>query len=153
MNQLPTKYYVYFHIDPKTHEVLYVGKGTGGRAWDTSRSRKYNPEHIKWLQNKMKEGYIPTDYVVILDKGLTETEAFKKEKEYLHKNGNTKFNRTTGENNHQAKLTDEEARQIFLMCKDKEDTHKKIAEKYGVSRAAVSMIASRKQWKTATAGL
>jgi transcriptional regulator len=51
-----------------------------------------------------------------------------------------------------AKLTDEQAIDIFLRCKAGEK-HQKLADEFGVCRSAVSMIASRRQWKTTTAGL
>jgi len=83
---------------------------------------------------------------------MTEKEAFELEKRMLHKTGVTRFNRQSGERNHQSKLTDKQAIEIFLRCKQGEG-HQKLADEFDVSRSAVSMIASRRQWKTTTAGL
>jgi NUMOD3 motif len=44
------KYYVYIYIDPRTSQVFYVGKGTGGRAWVLSGRSK---EHLQWI-NEIK---------------------------------------------------------------------------------------------------
>ncbi len=39
------KFYVYYHIDANTKEVIYIGKGNNNRAWDfrdTSRNENWN---------------------------------------------------------------------------------------------------------------
>ena len=147
------KYYVYKHTDPNTAEVVYFGKGCHGRAWDVTRSRTENKEHQNWMLLLSENGFTPDDWVQIVKKGLSEDEAFKTELEYFHTNGQPKFNRTAGEKNHQAKLTDIQAKEIFKLTKTTKLTHKDIAKEYNVSRTAISMIASRKQWKAATACL
>lgn len=146
-------YYVYLHVHPRTHEVVYVGKGVYGRAWDVTRNRNGHPEHLAWMKEQASQGYLPTEWVQIWKRELTEQEAFAEEKNYLHTHGTKKFNRQSGERNFQAKLTDEQAREIYLLCQDQVYTHQQLADKYGVSRAAISMIASRKQWRAATACL
>ena len=100
-----------------------------------------------------KKGYIPSDWVVIYDTGLTEKAAFEVETKRLHSNGTTRFNRQGGERNHRAKLTDEQAKEIFIRCVFNKEKHKDVADEFGVCRSAVSLIATRKQWKTVTAGL
>jgi len=36
------KFYIYYHIDPRTSQVFYAGKGSGGRAWVVySRSKEH----------------------------------------------------------------------------------------------------------------
>ena len=40
---MDNKYYVYQHKHPVTEEILYIGKGSGGRAW---RMGGRKPEHI-----------------------------------------------------------------------------------------------------------
>ena len=143
------KYYVYLHVDPKTDEVLYVGKGCGGRAWDVTRNRGGSLEHMDYLISLCEEGYTPDDWVKIIHKNISEMEAFNKEKEYLHLNGSLRFNRQCGEKQHQAKITNEDARIIYIACKEGRK-HQELADIYGISRSAVSMIASGKQWKSTT---
>jgi hypothetical protein len=146
------RFYAYLHRDPETREVVYVGKGTGGRAWDVSRNRNGHPDHQEWMYSLIAKGYIPSDWVTILLKNLTEEQAFNEEKRFLHENGTTRFNRQSGERNYQAKLTDAQARDIYRRA-NMGVSHKELAADYGVSRSAVSMIASRKQWRAATACL
>jgi hypothetical protein len=147
-------YYVYLHTHPENKEVVYCGKGTGGRAWDITRNKsQMHPDHIKWMMELQQQGYTPQDWVCILYKGLSESEAFELETQYRHNTKLYKFDRMCGEKNHHAKLTNKQVLRIFLLCKNKERTHQQIAQEFGVSRAAISMIASRKQWKAVTACL
>jgi len=146
-------YYVYIHFDPETTKVVYVGKGCNGRAWDVTRCRNKHKEHQTWMQNLCKLGFIPTDWVEILHKNCTESEALRLEKEYMYKYGQPIFNRQAGEKNYQAKLTDEQAREIYKAAQEKKLTHKQLADIYGISRSAVSMIATRKQWRAVTSCL
>lgn len=112
-----------------------------------------HPDHIKWMMELQYQGYTPQDWVCFLYKGLSESEAFELETKHRHNTKLYKFDRMCGEKNHQSKLTDKQVLEIFLLCKKKERTHKQIAQEFGVSRTAVSMIASRKQWKAVTACL
>ena len=144
-------YYVYLHKDPTTKEIVYVGKGRHGRAWDVTRCRTENKDHQNWMLEQSEKGFLPSDWVTILEKNLTEKEAFSAETVWMHEHGSPEFNRTSGQKNHQAKITDDQAREIFKLASIKQ--HKEIAEEYGISRSAVSMIATRKQWRAATACL
>jgi len=36
------RYYVYYHINPTTKEIFYIGKGNGNRAWSTGRNKFWN---------------------------------------------------------------------------------------------------------------
>lgn len=146
-------YYVYLHTDPSTKEVVYVGKGTGGRAWDVTRARGGHREHQAWMQRLMVEGYIPSDWVTVLGKSLTQEQAFSLEKQYLYDYGHVKFNRYSGERQHQAKLTDVQAIEIYTLAWTTDEKQGDIAKRYGVSRSAVAMIKTKKQWKTTLAGL
>lgn len=144
------RYYVYWHRHPLEGGIVYVGKGCGGRAWDTSRNRKFcHPDHYEWILDLLNQGFTPQDYVVIGDQNLSQEDAFTKEKEFTHANGQPRFNRMAGERNHKAKLTDSQARDIYLS----KEQHHILAEIYGVSRSAISMIKSGKQWRAATACL
>ena len=146
-------YYVYVHFDPQTDEVVYVGKGCYGRAWDVTRNRGQHLDHVSWMKAQCEMGFNPHNFVRIIHSSCTEKEALQLEKEYMYKNGQPVFNRQAGEKNYQAKLTDEEARAIFTLAKEKRYTHNELADIYKVSRSAISMIASRKQWRAATSCL
>lgn len=145
-------YYVYIHINPVTEKTMYVGKGCYGRAWDVTRSRNGHPDHLGWMKDLVDKGYLPIDWVRILKHQLTESEAFTYEKEHLHSIGGAPFNRQSGEDNFQAKLTNIQAQEIYLKTQAGVG-HKVLADKFNISRSAVSMIASRKQWRAATACL
>lgn len=147
-----SKFYVYYHVEPDTREIVYVGKGTGGRAWDVTRARGDHKNHQNWMLGLMEKGYVPSDWVVVYSKGLLEEEAFTDEKELLHEIGVTRFNRQTGDRQHQAKMSNEQALEAFKL-KEQGWLHKEIAELYGVSRSAISMLLSGKQWKAVTAGV
>lgn len=145
-------YYVYTHFDPKTKETVYVGKGRGGRAWDVTRARGNHKDHQNWMTSLMHQGFIPSDWVEIIEKNLTEKEAFEKELNLIHEKGLIKFNRQQGETQHQAKMTNDQAIEAFKLVKEGIQ-HKIVAEKFGVSRTTISMLANRKNWKTVTAGV
>lgn len=141
-------FYVYQHYEFFSEELecVYVGKGCHGRAWDVTRARRDNKDHQDWMVGLCSKGYIPTEWTSIIQKGLSKKEALDLEKELIHKLA-PRFNRQSGEKQHQAKLTNEEAIQIYDLAKSKKHKHKDIADTFGVSRTCVSMIASRKQWK------
>lgn len=144
-------YYVYLHIDPETKEIVYIGKGSGGRAWDVTRDRNHHIEHLTWMKNLISKGFLPCDWVEIKSKSLSDAEARKEELKLLH-NQLTKFNRQSGERQHQAKLTNEQVINIYKRVHNKEKPVD-LAKEFGVSKAAVYMIANRKQWKSVTAGV
>jgi hypothetical protein len=141
-------FYVYQHHEPRVEqgECVYVGKGCHGRAWDVTRARRDNKHHQQWMLTLCSYGFIPTDWVSIISSGLSEKDALALEKQLIHTLA-PKFNMQSGEKQHQAKLTNDDALQIYDLVKSKKHTHKDIADTFGVSRTCVSMIASRKQWK------
>lgn len=140
-------FYVYDHIHPVTGEVVYIGKGCHGRAWDVTRCRGQHKAHQDWMKGLCAKGFTPADWVRILYQGLTEKQALDEE-HYLINEGCPVFNRQSGEKQHQAKLTNQQAIEIYELTKSKKPIyHKDIAAKYGVSRTCVSMISSVKQWK------
>lgn len=145
------EFYVYLHVDPRTNEVVYVGKGKYGRAWDVTRCRSLNKEHQEWMKELSSYGFVPSDWVIIYNKGMSEEAAFLLEKEYLHTNGVLKFNRQSGERQHQAKLTDEQAIEIFHLAWDKKESQASIAKRYGVCRTVVPVIKYKRQWKATLA--
>jgi hypothetical protein len=83
--------YIYTHKDIHTGEIIYVGVGTGERAWEW-RSNKRSKDHNELLESYLKEGYVPTDWAEVHSKGLTTEDAYALETELisLHK---PKFNK------------------------------------------------------------
>lgn len=145
-------YYVYEHFDPETKQIVYFGKGCYGRAWDVTRARRENKEHQLWMKELSSRGYLPSDWVYIRERELSEKEALELE-HYLINNYGPRFNTQAGEKQHQAKLTNEQAIEIYELANQKKDTpryplHQELANKYNVSRACISMIANVKQWKS-----
>ena len=81
-------YYVYAHVTPD-EEVFYIGKGGGIRQFQTGNRSAF------WRRIKNKYGYTSK----LLEEGLTESEAYIKEMEYIasYKNcGQCKANFTLG---------------------------------------------------------
>ena len=141
------KYYVYQHRDPRNGDIVYVGKGVHGRAWDVTRARSSNHAHSAWMIELSDLGYLPNEWVEILTKGLSEIEAYRIERELVWKLGETLFNGQIGEKSFRAKLTNDQAREIYLSPENSGD----LSRKYGVSRAAIQHIKTGKQWRAATA--
>jgi hypothetical protein len=76
------KFYVYQHIHPESKQVVYVGKGTAGRAWSCGFSSgaihgrgNRTKEHQTWIHALLNSGYTPADFVVIVAQGLDGTSA------------------------------------------------------------------------------
>lgn len=66
-------YYVYAHVNIKTNEIFYIGKGKGGRLF--SKNRRSD----RWVNYVNKYGY----KAVLLEQNITEEEAFLKEVFYI----------------------------------------------------------------------
>lgn len=66
-------FYVYFHINPLTKEVFYVGKGNGRRAYRKNRNTLW-----KNIVNKYGD-----PIVLIVKRNITERYAFELEKAYI----------------------------------------------------------------------
>jgi DNA repair ATPase RecN len=64
--------YIYGHYKKDTGELFYVGKGSGKRAWSKSRNKH-------WHNVVNKHGYV----VKILEDGLTDEQAFSRERELI----------------------------------------------------------------------
>jgi hypothetical protein len=87
-------FYVYIHIDPRTDEIRYVGKGKNDRASRMSRRYGY---HKNWIKQLELLGLKPI--VRIVEANLKEKEALEKEKELIseyRKNGFNLTNLTDG---------------------------------------------------------
>jgi hypothetical protein len=80
MTSNPTDY-VYVHVHPqRTDEVVYVGRGSDGRAWSSARRSK---AHLVWIREWQARGYSPDQYVRIVSRGLTPQQAVKLEERLL----------------------------------------------------------------------
>jgi hypothetical protein len=140
-------FYVYKHVDPLYNMVVYIGKGCHGRAWDVTRCRNEHKEHQSWMKELCTLGYTPDDWVEIVQKGMSEKEALDLEHKLINTFGCPVYNRQSGEKQHQAKLSNQQAIEVYTLAKEGKLLHREIAEKYDISRTCVSMIASVKQWK------
>lgn len=73
--------YVYIHFHPEREtEVVYVGKGTRGRAWDDARRC---PDHRRWLRDWQNLGYAPDQFVKLVKRNLTSREAETEERKLI----------------------------------------------------------------------
>lgn len=89
------RYYWYKHIDPDTKECVYVGHGSGGRAWQcgSSHSPLRSKDHCQWADDLLDRGITPDEWVDIGDRGLSKDEAREIEHDLIHKL-RPKFNRS-----------------------------------------------------------
>jgi hypothetical protein len=71
------RYYIYFHINPVTEQIFYIGKGRKQRAYDRKG------RNIYWQSYVLKYGF----RVEIIENQLEEQEAFDREKYYINKIG------------------------------------------------------------------
>jgi hypothetical protein len=71
------KYYVYKHICPKTKEVVYVGYGSYGRAWNCGGGKTplRSQEHHEWMVGLLCEGFTPDQWIEIVKRNLSREEA------------------------------------------------------------------------------
>ena len=79
-------YYVYEHRDPVSREVVYVGHGVDGRAYEFFKPcarRCY--EHAEWAYNLMSKDYLPSDLVRIRAFGVSKKSAMRIERDILRK--------------------------------------------------------------------
>ena len=68
-------YYIYFHRNPITKEIFYVGLGLDRRAWDKGRGRNKH-----WINYIKKHG---NPIVEIVHNDLTLEQAADKEQQYI----------------------------------------------------------------------
>ena len=73
---MESKYYIYFHVDPRDNMPKYVGKGSGKRAWEFGKSRR-NLKHSRWVKKLESKGLKPI--VIIGNRFESEEECFKAE--------------------------------------------------------------------------
>ena len=75
--------YLYFHISLETGDVVYVGTGSGGRAWASSKTHRRNAAHRNWLASMDEQGLTPDQYVSIEYKNFNRALVLKKEQECI----------------------------------------------------------------------
>ncbi len=92
MNDYQQLYYVYIHACPVTGEVLYIGHGTGARAWNYREYSSRSSEHESVLSKLFAEGFLPTDWVIIHEKGLSKADAIEIEQRLI-KGSSPRFNK------------------------------------------------------------
>lgn len=82
-----SNYYVYKHVDTTTKGVVYIGMGSSGRAWLVGKTHSplRSKEHNEWADKLFDEGITADEFVIILHKGLSKTEARRLEQEYIYK--------------------------------------------------------------------
>lgn len=96
-NPFPT-YYVYRHICPETQEVLYVGRGSGGRAWQCGSEKTVlrSKEHHAVLKQWLQKGYTPDMWVDIAYRGCSFEESVQLEMSLIREQS-PRFNKPMGE--------------------------------------------------------
>lgn len=84
------RWYVYVHYDPRKvrkgepgqiDHVVYVGKGTRGRAWVDTRLS--SPDHRRWLRDLQNDGFSPDEFVRIEKGKLTSDQALNLERQLI----------------------------------------------------------------------
>lgn len=80
------RYYVYQHVHPETKEVVYVGHGTGGRAWSCGHKGLpiRSERHRKWLDGLLNTGKHPGEFVEIVASSLSKDDAKRVENELIY---------------------------------------------------------------------
>lgn len=126
--------YVYEHFDPRTGEVRYVGKGTGGRAWSVARSGSRSLAHFEWLTEIQEHGFTPDQFVRVIARGLSNKEALRLELLTIKAYGYDRlFNSTMS---HGLMLNAEQLQRAELLRREGL-SHAVIAERIGTSTMTV----------------
>ena len=136
---LPTAYqqvyYVYFHTDPDTQEVMYIGFGTGERAWIGRCNNRNNSEHVEWLASQQAKLRTPDEYVSIEFKSFDKNEALAKERELIEDLA-PKFN-YTGKWEWCMVLNEEQLKSARYLRDETGLSYKAIATEIGVSTMTI----------------
>lgn len=76
------QYQSYIYCHHNDGEIVYIGVGTGPRAFYSSKSGHRKEEHSRWLESQYNKGNIPVKF---LEVGLAKKEALLKEEELIRK--------------------------------------------------------------------
>ena len=128
-------YYVYKHTDPRTDELIYIGHGCRGRAWihGSEKTVLRSTDHLAHLEAMTQEGFIATDWVEVVNSGLSKKDACKIEQELIRELQPT-YNKPQGK--HLLKLSKDQ----LDLCKELREQglfYHQIAEEVGVSTMTV----------------
>ena len=101
------KYYVYGHLETETGQVVYIGKGCAGRAWNTNMRSE---EHISWM-----ESHDLWQCVFSYATGLSNEEAYELESDLIkeHSPVFNKYLKNQEEDQHKRKYTKQEKSKSF----------------------------------------
>mgnify|MGYP000403917419 CR=1 FL=1 len=77
------QYYVYSYRDSDNDEVVYIGHGCKGRAWNCGYMKGDTEERNDWKSIQIAKGLLPCDWVVIERRGLSKQEAMDMEKRLI----------------------------------------------------------------------
>ena len=138
MSELPTLYqssniyYVYTHTDPETNEIVYIGKGSRGRAWHCAESNSRGEEHALWMNKLIHQGFTPDAWVTLIESALSEEESYKLERELIEKH-KPKYN---SRGDAACKLSSFDLEEIKFW-RERGLSYEKIAEKVGFSTMTV----------------
>ncbi len=88
------KHYVYRHVCPVTYETIYIGHGCGARAWMYDVPFRA-ADHAEYLNEMVGLGFLPSDWVEILARGLGKNAAYLLEQNYIEQQ-KPRFNKTAG---------------------------------------------------------
>lgn len=131
-------YYVYYHIHPRTNQVVYIGMGSGQRAWmmrnSTSTGPRYghrSQKHYNWFQILEYEGHTLDQIVLIEKRGLSKDKARELESNLI-KQFNPMFNIHKG----CGSMVDFNKIEKALALKQQGLTYKQIAEQMNLSSPA-----------------
>lgn len=141
-------YYVYQHIDPDTHLVIYIGHGRGKRAYETEttfvkRRGAYghrSMEHSEFLQSLLKRGYLPHEWCDFPFRSLSKEEAARKESGLILLT-KPKFNQAYGLK--QCKFNKTDLQAIFGL-REMGVSYENIAKEFNVSAMTVYRAVSGK---------
>lgn len=87
-------HYVYAHICPVTKDIIYIGHGTGARAWMfTEPFRAKN--HAEYLVKLGEDGFLPCDWVHVFLRHVSKTQACEAEQVAI-KEHEPRFNKPQG---------------------------------------------------------
>lgn len=128
-------HYVYSHTDPRNNEIVYIGHGWKSRAWTNGSYGTVlrSKDHVDWLEEINNEGYLPCDFVHILHRGLSKSEACQKEQDLIREI-KPRFNKPLGLGNLKVNKDN-----FILMnnLRAKGVSYQKIAEEVGLSTMTV----------------